>query len=213
MDGLRWLLLLFGILVITGVYFYSRRERSNPEVDTEPVTRVAPTLGEDAVDQEPPVPELAPDDENDAASPVSDIAQKIVTLRLIARDGGAFKGDELILSMRGIGLRHGQFGIFHQYDGSDESRTIFSAASLVEPGSFDIANIKEQEIPGISLFLVLPGPVDGVEAFDMMLEASRALAQTLDAELLDESGSTLSIQRERYMREEVIQYQHSHLVT
>ena len=174
---------------------------------------MAPTLGEDAVDQEPPVPELAPDDDNDAASPVSDIAQKIVTLRLIARDGGAFKGDELILSMRGIGLRHGQFGIFHQYDGSDESRTIFSAASLVEPGSFDIANIKEQEIPGISLFLVLPGPVDGVEAFDMMLEASRALAQTLDAELLDESGSTLSIQRERYMREEVIQYQHSHLVT
>ena len=47
----------------------------------------------------------------------------------------------------------------------------------------------------------------------MMLEASRALAQTLNAELLDESGSTLSIQRERYMREEVIQYQHSHLVT
>ena len=213
MDGLRWLLLFFGILVITGVYLYSRRERDKPDIDTEPVARVAPTLGEEAVDQEVPDPELTPDDENDAASPVSGVAQKIVTLRLIARDGGAFKGDELILSMRGIGLRHGQFGIFHQYDGNDESRTIFSAASLVEPGSFDIANIKEQEIPGISLFLVLPGPVDGVEAFDMMMEASRTLAQTLDAELLDESGSTLSIQRERYMREEVIQYQHSHLVT
>ena len=213
MDGLRWLLLFFGILVVTGVYLYSRRERDKPDIDTEPVERVAPTLGEDAVEQEPPASELTPDDENDAASPVSDVVQKIVTLRLIARDGGAFKGDDLILSMRGIGLRHGQFGIFHQYDGNDESRTIFSAASLVEPGSFDIANIKEQEIPGISLFLVLPGPVDGVEAFDMMLEASRALAQTLDAELLDESGSTLSIQRERYMREEVIQYQHSHLVT
>jgi cell division protein ZipA len=135
-----------------------------------------------------------------------------VTLRLIARDGGAFRGDELILSMRGIGLRHGKFGIFHRLDGNDESRTIFSAASLVEPGSFDLANIKEQEIPGISLFLVLPGPVDGVEAFDLMMESARALAQSLDAELLDESGSTLSIQRERYMREEIIQYQHSNLV-
>jgi cell division protein ZipA len=214
MDGLRWLLLFFGVLVITGVYLYSRRERSKPEIDTEPLGRVAPTLGEETVDQEVPVPDLAPNVEDGAAqSPVAEVPQKIVTLRLIARDGGAFKGDELILSMRGIGLRHGQFGIFHQYDGNDESRTIYSAASLVEPGSFDIANIKEQEIPGISLFLVLPGPVDGVEAFDMMLEASRALAQTLNAELLDESGSTLSIQRERYMREEVIQYQHSHLVT
>ena len=110
-------------------------------------------------------------------------------------------------------MRHGKFGIFHRYDGNDENSTIFSAASLVEPGSFDLANIKEQEIPGISLFLVLPGPIDGIEAFDMMMEAARALAQTLDAELLDESGSTLSIQRERYMREEIIQFQHSNLVT
>jgi len=213
MDGLRWLLLFFGVLVIAGVYVYSRRERNKPEVDPEPAARVAPTLGKKTVDQELPDPELVPNTEDDVASPAANTPQKIVTLRLVARDGGAFKGDELILGLRGIGLRHGQFGIFHQYDGNDENRTIFSAASLVEPGSFDIANIKEQEIPGISLFLVLPGPVDGVEAFDMMMEASHTLAQTLNAELLDESGSTLSIQRERYMREEVIQYQHSHLVT
>ena len=31
-------------------------------------------------------------------------------------------------------------------------------------------------------------------------------------ELLDESGSTLSIQRERYMREEIVQFEHSHKV-
>ena len=62
------------------------------------------------------------------------------------------------------------------------------------------------------MFLILPGPIDGVEAFDLMMEAARALTQSLDADLLDESGSTLSIQRERYMREEIIQYHHSHLV-
>ena len=47
----------------------------------------------------------------------------------------------------------------------------------------------------------------------MMMDAARTLAQALDAELLDESGSSLSIQRERYMREEIIQYQHSSLVS
>jgi len=46
-----------------------------------------------------------------------------------------------------------------------------------------------------------------VEAFDLMMAAARALAQTLGGELLDESGSTLSVQRERYLREEIIQYQ------
>jgi cell division protein ZipA len=109
-------------------------------------------------------------------------------------------------------MRHGKFGIFHRYEGVDDKKTIFSAASLVEPGSFDLANIKEQEIPGISLFLVLPGPIDAAEAFDMMMAAARTLAQSLNAELLDETGSNLSIQRERYLREEVIQFQHSNLV-
>ncbi len=214
MDGLRWLLLLFGVIVIVGVYLYSRRERSKRTEQSTDTPRLAPTLGDEAVDTDAAEPAPAgfdeapePTEEGPAESP-----QKIVTLRLVAKGGAAFKGDDLILSLRGIGMRHGKFGIFHQYDGNDESRTVFSAASLVEPGSFDLANIKEQEIPGISLFLVLPGPIEGVDAFDRMMNAARAIAQTLDGELLDESGSTLSIQRERYMREEVIQFQHSNMV-
>ena len=212
MDGLRWLLLLFGLLVIAGVYFYSRREKKvSDENDDAVAERIEPMLEADP--EQPTVADQALDDEDDDDADEDPEAdgksrpQKIVTLRLVGHDKKPFQGDELILSMRGIGLRHGKFGIFHRYDGNDESRTIFSAASLVEPGSFDLANIKEQQIPGISLFLVLPGPVDGVEAFDLMMAAARALAQTLDGELLDESGSTLSVQRERYLREEIIQYQ------
>ena len=212
MDGLRWLLLLFGLLVIAGVYFYSRREKKAPEENDDAVAeRIEPKLEADPHQQTAADEAFDDEDEEDAdEDPEASEAsrpQKIVTLRLVGHDKKLFQGDELILSMRGIGLRHGKFGIFHRYDGNDESRTIFSAASLVEPGSFDLANIKEQQIPGISLFLVLPGPVDGVEAFDLMMAAARALAQTLDGELLDESGSTLSVQRERYLREEIIQYQ------
>ena len=216
MDGLRWLLLLFGLLVIAGVYLYSRREnKPKPEASDETgdtsVERLEPKIDPDDSLQfdegEVDAVEVPVMDDPDAPALPEDRPQKIVTLRIVGRDKKPFQGDELILSMRGIGLRHGKFGIFHRYDGNDENRTIFSAASLVEPGSFDLANIKEQQIPGISLFLVLPGPVDGVEAFDLMMAAARTLAQTLDGELLDESGSTLSIQRERYMREEIIQFQ------
>lgn len=213
MDGLRWLLLFFGLLVIAGVYIYSRREKTQSEsIEGSSAKRVEPKLEGDAQDsadvETEGVDEEVTADEIDVAEPGEESRpQKIVTLRLVGRHKQPFQGDELILSMRGIGLRHGKFGIFHRYDGNDEDRTIFSAASLVEPGSFDLANIKDQKIPGISLFLVLPGPVDGVEAFDLMMAAARALAQTLDGELLDESGSTLSIQRERYLREEIIQYQ------
>lgn len=217
MDGLRWLLLLFGLLVIAGVYLYSRREKPTASKDAVSGARIEPRL-DDAADTDsllefPSEPEEDESAEDEDALPADDAPQKIVTVRIVAREKKSFPGDELILSMRGIGLRHGKFGIFHRYDGNDESKTVFSAASLVEPGSFDLQNIKGQEIPGISLFLVLPGPIDSVEAFDLMLAAARALTQSLDGELLDESGSTLSIQRERYLREEIIQFQHTRLVS
>lgn len=207
MDGLRWLLLLFGVLVVAGVYFYSRYQRNHADDESNRVPdrdRTAPIL--DGRDDE------ADDEPADSGSEQSAGEQKIVTLRLVARNQGTINGEELALNLRGIGLRHGKFGIYHRYEGADENKIIFSAASLVEPGTFDMKNIRDQEIPGISLFMILPGPVDGAEAFDLMMTAARALTQSLNAELLDESGSTLSIQRERYLREEIIQFQHSHLV-
>jgi len=217
MDGLRWLLLLFGLLVIAGVYLYSRRGKDSAEESDTVPGRLEPSLDDaDVVGESTGEPGYSPADDDDDTiddAPPSNGPQKIVTVRIVAREKKFFKGDDLILSMRGIGLRHGKFGIFHRYDGNDETKTVFSAASLVEPGSFDLQNIKEQEIPGISLFLVLPGPLDSVEGFDMMLAAARTLTQSLDGELLDESGSTLSIQRERYLREEIIQFQHSNLVS
>ena len=212
MDGLRWLLLGFGLIVVAVVYLYTRIQRKkiqdSPQQDlfedrVEPAldtSRVEPVFVEEPVDG----------DTNDArvVEPAAQPEQKIVTLRIVARNDGAFAGDELVLSLRGIGMRHGRFGIFHRFEGNDENKIVFSAASLVEPGSFDLTNIKEQEIPGISLFMVLPGPMEGAEGFDLMMAAARALAQSLNAELLDESGSTLSIQRERYLREEIIAYEH-----
>jgi len=220
MDGLRWLLLLFGLLLVVGVYLFSRyqsgrTEKAKPDNTTNSV-RLEPSLDGAGVDdgqsqdKESEAPEIGGDAEIERGD--SSPQQKIVTVRIIAGKDLSFRGDELVLSLRGIGMRHGKFGIFHRFEGSDEDKVIFSAASLVEPGSFDMANIKEQQIPGISLFMVLPGPMEGAQAFDLMMVAARAIAQGLRAELLDESGSTLSIQRERYMREEIIQFEHSNLV-
>ena len=219
MDDLRWFLLLFGLIAIVGVYLYSRRERTQEESDDSPAEiqeRLEPSLdGEQAGDE---IDELATTDtpvltaEPEAEPKAPAQGQKIITLRIVARNHSSFAGDDLALSLRGIGLRHGKFGIYHRHDGNDESKIIFSVASLVEPGSFDLKNLKSQEIPGISMFMVLPGPIDGAQAFDLMMVAARALSQSLDADLLDESGSTLSIQRERYMREEIVQFQTSNLV-
>ena len=223
MDGLRWFLLLFGLLVVVGVYFYSRRERDareQPAARTQRPERVEPSLDgggvtadvelEEEQYAEPETAASALDDEpeGEQSEPAPSPQQKIVTMRLVAKKHGAFAGDDLVLNLRSVGMRHGKFGIFHRFHDDDDRQVVFSAASLVEPGSFDLENVKNQKIPGISLFMVLPGPLDGCQAFDQMMEAGRTLGKALQGELLDESGSTLSIQRQRYLREEIIQYQH-----
>lgn len=229
MDGLRWILLGCGVVVILAIVLVGRRKKPAGESSTSGLpaeegpqdfnARLEPSFGEQAESTDPATPEPETisageqvDIEDIAGVPESGPAQqtgeqKIVTVRIIAQDKTPFPGDQLVLSLRGIGMRHGKFGIFHRYDGNDEEAIVFSAASLVEPGSFELENLREQTIPGISLFMVLPGPLDGAEAFDQMMAAARTLNQSLGAELLDESGSSLSIQRERYLREEIIQYQ------
>ncbi len=56
--------------------------------------------------------------------------------------------------------------------------------------------------------MTLGGPRSGVGAFDDMVSSARELAQRLEGYLLDEQGGTLSIQRERYIREEIIQFEY-----
>lgn len=137
----------------------------------------------------------------------------VVAVRLMARDRQGFPGDQLILAMRGAGLRHGRFGIFHYHDTNDPDLKYFSVASLVEPGTFDLSSLTDTRLPGISLFQVLPGSVDAILAFEKMLETARVLANKLDGELLDEHGSSMSVQRERYIRDEIHQFLRQHHVS
>ena len=55
---------------------------------------------------------------------------------------------------------------------------------------------------------VAPRPTYPAARFDAMVETARALSVELAADLFDERGSSWSSQRERYLREELIEYRH-----
>jgi cell division protein ZipA len=120
--------------------------------------------------------------------------------------GSAFPADELILALREAGLRHGQLGIFHCHADDDEESIRYSVASLIEPGSFDLSKLKDSEYKGVSMFAILPAPEDGLQLFDDMISKAREIAKAVDGTLADEQGGTFSLQRERYMREDLIEY-------
>ena len=206
MWDLRWVLLGLGALVLVGVYLWSRGLVSRAMLPTLPrrKRRTEPSIGEAPsaarAPSSPPLVETVSEEEK--ARPAPD---RIVTLRLVPR-GAELSAERAVAALRNAGLEHGRYAIFHRQLGTN--REGFSVASLTEPGSFDLEHLDDATIAGLSFFVVLPGNGDPVSRFDAMVETARALSVELAADLFDERGSSWSSQRERYLREELIEYRH-----
>jgi cell division protein ZipA len=189
------------------VYLWSRGIVSRDMLPALPrrKPRTEPIIGEPS--PAPPPPEVVPSlvetvSEEEKARPAPD---RIVALRLIPRSG-ELPTERAVTALRGAGLEHGRYAIFHRQLGTN--REGFSVASLTEPGSFDLEHLEGTTIAGLSFFVVLPGKGDPVARFDAMVETARAMSVALAADLFDERGSSWSSQRERYLREELIEYRH-----
>lgn len=147
-------------------------------------------------------------EQDSAEQPVAEKAEpmdRVIAIRCQVKQG-TLAVERVVLALRAAGLEHGRYDIFHRHAEDRRDDPLFSVANLTEPGSFDLSRALESTTAGITLFMVLPGHGDAVERFDMMTRTAHDLAGELDAELHDESGSFWSIQRERYVRDEVILY-------
>jgi len=208
MWDLRWVLLGLGALVVVGVYLWSKGVGSRLFSDALLKKRSEPSFGDEAsngnpvasVTDSPVIASQLPMQKLARASP-----DRVITLRLIPR-GDEISTERTVNALAGAGLKHGRYGIFHRDGVAGEPA--FSVASLTEPGSFDLGNLQGTTIAGLSFFIVLPGVGDPVSRFDAMVETARALSVELEADLHDERGSSWSVQRERYLREEIIEYRH-----
>jgi cell division protein ZipA len=220
MWELRWILLTLGILLMGFLYLLGRGvfRRSSPPAGA---TRSGahrnkpPKIGAiDAVDDAGSTeldadPQASGESEapgSPARPAVPPRTDRIITIRFIPKEKD-LNAERVVLALRKAGLTHGRYGIFHRVGDRGED-SLFAVANLTEPGSFELTNLSERVIPGMSFFMILPGPADPVTSFDLMVQTARSLAHDLEAELHDEKGSSWSIQRERYVREEIIRYRH-----
>lgn len=132
----------------------------------------------------------------------------VASLTLMARDKQKFSGGELRTVLESAGLELAEFDIYHFRDADIEgdTRAIFSVANIVKPGTFNAATLHELEIPGLALFMQIPGPMTASEAFDAMLEKAQFIAQRLHGIIGDELRVPLSPQRTREIRERALNY-------
>ena len=139
------------------------------------------------------------------AAPAGD--RLVVVLTVIARRGEKLPGAALRAALEAQGLRFGENRLFHRHAaGGPPAAPLFSVINIVQPGMFDLDTIDTMSTPGIGLFLCLPGPKDPEEAFERMIDTARRLARTLDAQLCDETRSTLSVQALNHLRERIAEY-------
>jgi cell division protein ZipA len=131
--------------------------------------------------------------------------QRIVALRLVAA-GESWPGAALRDALAAEGLSFGPYSIFHRE--REDGKSLVYVASMMEPGSFDPDRMDEMEYAGVSLFGVVPGPLDAPATFDLVLTVGRGLAERLQGQLQDEQGSTLTSQRILNLREELVHFEH-----
>jgi len=131
--------------------------------------------------------------------------EKVFTLYVMAPRGVPFRGPILLGALADASLEFGDMQIFHRTEFiNGHERVLFSAANIKEPGIFDLSAMENFTTEGLVLFLQVPGSVDGVHAFDAMVESARILANHLDSAVCDATQSVLTNQTISHMREEVI---------
>jgi cell division protein ZipA len=231
MSELRLIILLIGLVFLAAVYFFSRRQelakrereralRQTPNMEDLPEIHVDETLH--AGHEQELRADAMPDDAT-AASPARAAARierrkprertpqesdrLIVLLHVVPASDGEFPGAATQAALERAGLRFGRYKIFHHLPDSGASQPLFSAANIVEPGSFERDRLIDSTVPGLSFFMILPGPRDGLEMFTKLLGAARQVTSALSGKLEDELHGSLTPQRIQQLREQIIEFQ------
>jgi cell division protein ZipA len=133
--------------------------------------------------------------------------QKIVAVRVCATGALQWPGQKLLSAFEAHGLAYGRYQVFHRRH--VDGRSLFCVASLKEPGTFDVGQMAEQEFRGLTLFAVLPGPIEPLLTVDELLGAARELAVELSGQVQDSKGLPMSPQRAAALRDDVARFQAS----
>lgn len=178
--------------------------------------RIEPTLSEPSMTAELPVDSEPSESSSSSEIPAPTLSaadspppkrierRKILALRLAASPH-RLEGARLLEALETEALQHGKYDVFHRLH--DDGTSIFSVASMVEPGTFDLEKMRDIQYSGITLFAQLPGPVPGMHALNELVACARRLQQTLGGTLQDERGVPLTVHRIERLRQEVREFE------
>jgi len=225
MALLRIGILVAGLILLVAIFFFGRPRKASQGRRVAPgerdASRVEPSLAGD-LDSQEAQPGMEVDEGEQAelalAAGDSDLGKrpsqdfdKIVSLYVAARAGRTLRGEDIVVAAEKTGLTFGHMNVFHRLvENHPERGPIFSMANILQPGSFDMANIRELETPAIAFFLTLPAPMTALDAWEKMLPNVQRMAELLDGVVLDDGRNALGRQRIMHIREDLRAYDRQH---
>ncbi|HLM52419.1 MAG TPA: cell division protein ZipA [Pseudoxanthomonas sp.] len=221
MAMLRIGILAAGLILLAAIFVFGRPKKPSQGKRVVPnerdAARIEPSLAGDLDSQEADSgygaetatrPELGlPGTDSELGKRPSQDFDKIVSLYVAARAGHTLRGEDIVVAAEKTGLTFGHMNVFHRLvENHPERGPIFSMANILQPGSFDMAGIRELETPAIAFFLTLPAPMTALDAWEKMLPNVQRMAELLDGVVLDDGRNALGRQRIMHIREELRAY-------
>jgi cell division protein ZipA len=179
---------VFGlILIIWHGNFRSKKEKNNSNAN-RPITASSSQAELSASRLEPTLTQssLKKETINNPNSTVQCDINDYISLQLMAPNLRPYRGYELIQTLTSEGFHYGKMNIFHFYaDPLTKQELLFSLASAIEPGTFDLDNTGEIVCQGLCLFMSIHQIKSALSTFNLMWETAQALAQDLGGILCD----------------------------
>jgi cell division protein ZipA len=139
-----------------------------------------------------------------AQAPAERVLELIVVLYVVARSSTTFAGPEIREALEAAGLKYGDMQIYHRL--AADGRSVFGVADMLEPGRLEPDRLATHTTAGLCFFMRLPGPVDGVQAFEDLLRVASGVAERLNGELRDDRRSVLTRQAIEHWRERLLEH-------
>jgi cell division protein ZipA len=113
-----------------------------------------------------------------------EVAEDLLMLSVVAKPNNYFGSYDLLQAISATGMQFGHMNLFHYYSSTLTGRAVlFSLASATEQGGFNLDKMGDFSCAGLILFMKPHQVPDAEEAFDLMLDAAKQLADDLEGEL------------------------------
>ena len=135
--------------------------------------------------------------------------QEVIVINVVS-EGEGFDGEQLLQILLACGMRFGAMDIFHRTN--DKGQLQFSMANCMKPGTFNIDNMGQQPIQGVSFFMTLPNSAEAMQSFDYMHETANVVARHMHGVLKDEMHSVMRGQTVEHCRNRIREFARAQLL-